>query len=81
MSGTTTDIIKEWLNDAPEGATHMIVVTDPWDWEDYPVYVMPKENVHKKEIEIKERSEQVTEVYKLSMDHEKQPEEYRAFNY
>ena len=34
--------IKKWIDWAKEeGATHLIVVCDTWDWEDGPHLVMP----------------------------------------
>ena len=31
--------IRDWLKRAPDGATHMLVVCDMFDWSDYPVFV------------------------------------------
>lgn len=37
--GTTKEDLSEWFTRGVEsGATHMIVVCDTFDWEDYPVY-------------------------------------------
>lgn len=48
MAATKEDI-RSWLKRGKEsGATHMIVVCDTYDHEDYPVYVMPDENVRTK---------------------------------
>ena len=75
--------IKGWLKRGQEkGATHVIVVCDTFDYDDYPVYVMPDENVR----EVKSRfdgknMQRIMEVYNLSMDIEKQLKEKRAFNY
>ncbi len=75
--------LREWLNQgAEQGATHMIVVVDTWDHEDYPVYVKPGENV--REIADKydgKEMQRIMEVYDLSKDHELQLSEHRAFNY
>ncbi|WP_161821995.1 hypothetical protein [Sporotomaculum syntrophicum] len=43
--------IREWLEeDIKKGATHCLVNCDTWDlangYEDYPLYIMPGENVH-----------------------------------
>ncbi len=46
---TTREDIDRWIENAPKGATHMIVVCDTFDYEDYPVYVMPGEEVKEKE--------------------------------
>jgi hypothetical protein len=48
MAATQEDI-RRWLKEAKkEGATHVIVVCDSFDHEDYPVPVMPGENVREK---------------------------------
>lgn len=46
---TTREDIARWIENAPKQATHMIVVCDTFDYEDYPVYVMPEENVKERE--------------------------------
>jgi len=63
-------------------ATHMIVVTDTFSWEDYPVYVSEQENVHEiaKKYNYK-NMQKVTEVYNLSMTWEEQSGHQRVFNY
>lgn len=70
MRATTRDDIKGWLDRAKQkGATHMIVACDTFDWEDYPVFVMPGEDVHK--IAAQHDGPNMTrlmEVYNLSMD-------------
>lgn len=75
--------LREWLNrGAEQGATHMIVVVDGWDHEDYPVYVMPGENV--REVADKyngKEMQRIMEVYDLSKDHELQLSVPRVFNY
>ena len=41
--------VNSWVERAKEmGATHIISVCDTFDWEDYPVYVMPHETVDEK---------------------------------
>lgn len=80
---TTQAEIREWcLRGITEDATHMIVVTDTFDWEDYPVYVSKTQNV--KEIEEKydgSNMQKVMEVYNLQIDLEPQLNEIRSFNY
>lgn len=40
--GTRREEIRDWLQRGKEqGATHMLVVCDTFDHEDYPVYVLP----------------------------------------
>ena len=80
---TTKKEIKKWFEDGKKmNATHLIVFTDTFDWEDYPVYVMPNEDVRRI---ISERGgnnmQKVTEVYDLTKEMVSQLNEYRAFNY
>lgn len=51
MAATRMDILR-WIDQRPEDATHMIVVCDTYDWEDFPVYVTANEDVH--EVEAKQ---------------------------
>ncbi len=39
MSTTKSDI-RNWINNGiKQNATHLLVIVDEFDWEDYPVYV------------------------------------------
>lgn len=86
--------LTTWFNDGLKlGATHMIVVCDTFDWEDYPVYVMPDENAKAKAFEYgdtddrglptkeNENMQKVMEVYSLSLPLLNQLNEYRAFHF
>jgi hypothetical protein len=71
-----------------DGATHVIVVCDTFKYDDYPVFVMPDQDVREVEAEYKDKNtgadinmQRVMEVYSLRMDIEEQLEETRAFNY
>jgi len=45
MTASRKDIDR-WIKEATEkGATHIISVCDTFDYDDYPVYVMPGENL------------------------------------
>lgn len=81
--GTSKEEIKNWIKYGQEqGATHMIVACDTFDWEDYPVYVMPNEDVHKKYDQYNgPNMQKVMEVYNLQKDIEKQLGQYRAFEF
>lgn len=81
--GTTKEDIKAWIKEGKDqGATHMIVVCDTFDWDDYPVYVMPNEDVHKKHDSYNgQNMQKVMEVYNLQIDTEKQMNQQRAFNF
>jgi hypothetical protein len=75
--------IRGWfLRGKGLGATHMIVVCDIFDYEDYPVYVQPGQNVRDMEREYRHKSMQnVMEVYNLALDMDRQLAEHRSFNY
>lgn len=82
--GTGHTEIRGWLERGKaKGASHVIVVCDTFDWEDYPVFVMPTEDV--REIEKQNNGPNMTkvmEVYKLDMDWDAQLKPgTRAFNY
>lgn len=80
---TTKATIARWLNQAKkDGATHLIVVCDTFDHEDYPVSVMPGKDV--REVYAKyngKNMQRVMEVYSLSMDLDAQLNEFRALHF
>lgn len=80
---TTIPMLVQWFNDGVDlGATHMIVVCDTFDWEDFPVYVMPVEDALEKFQELHEHNMQkVMEVYNLRLDRDDQMAEWRAFHF
>jgi len=82
MAATKQDITR-WLNEAPMGTTHMAVVCDTYDWDDYPVYVAQGEDPHEKlaKYEKGENMAKLMEVYKFSMSLTDQLNEHRAKNY
>lgn len=79
----TRDEIGKWFDEAvARGATHMVVVCDDFDYEDYPVPVMPGEDPRQIAAEYDGKSMQrVMEVYCLSMNRNAQLGEHRAFHY
>lgn len=82
MGQTTQDDIRNWLlRGKEEGATHVIVVCDTFDYDDYPVMVSPQQNVHEvmKEYSGKDM-QRIMEVYNLNLDIEKQLNEGRSYN-
>jgi hypothetical protein len=83
MKVVTKQDIRNWINGAKkEGATHMLVVCDTFDYEDYPVSVMPDENVKEKYEQYNDKNMQkVMEVYNLSLDIESQINQVRAMNF
>ena len=79
---TTQAEIRGWLNEGQrKRATHVIVATDTFSHEDYPVYVMPGEDVAQRAEEHDgPNMQRVVEVYDLSMDLEMQLREERAYH-
>jgi len=82
MTAIKSDI-EGWLATAKiKGATHLIIAVDKYDYDNYPVYVGPDEDVREEEERIISQSMQgVDEVYSMSMDIDKQLSQVRAFNY
>ena len=82
---TQKEQILKWLRKGIEnGATHCFIVSDCWDSDDFPVYVLPDQDVRKvaEAYTSKNRySERLMEVYKLDMDLDVQLQESRAMNY
>ena len=58
MAASAEDVGR-WVEDGrTRGATHLISVCDTFDWDDYPVYVMPGENLEDKKKEYDSKSMQ-----------------------
>ncbi len=81
-SMSTTQIkIGTWFDEGVEqGATHMLVVCDTFEHEDYPKYIMPGQDIHKESANLGEM-QSLMEVYNLSMDRTTQLIAARVFNY
>jgi hypothetical protein len=80
---TTKDEIMNWLEEGKAvGATHMLVICDTFDWEDYPVYVKTIEDVNKKIAEYSDpnKMQKIMEVYSYALDIEAQLKEHRAYH-
>ena len=90
----TKDEITRWLKQGKAiGATHLIVVCDKFDWEDYPVFVLSSKNAQSKAREYGRNDsdglptfpnkdmQKVMEVYSLSHDWNTQLNEFRAFHF
>jgi len=81
MSASRNDI-KKWLDEGKEkGATHVLIALDTWDYENYPVYIMPNENAREKVNEYGKSQDRIDEVYNLSMNIEEQLNAVRVMNY
>lgn len=82
MAATKNEIREWFLRGIEQKATHLIVVCDTFDYDDYPVFVGKDENVKEIESEYDGKNMQsIMEVYNLSMDMETQLNEHKAFNY
>ena len=82
MAASKVDI-NEWFDSGLEqGATHLIVVCDSFDWEDYPVFVRPGQDAREVSNDYSgQEMQRVMEVYSLSQDKDTQMAQHRAFNY
>jgi len=74
---------KRWLEEAKKaGASHMLVVCDTFDYEDYPVNIMPGENARAKaEQYTPDTMQRVMECFSLSMDFDEQLAGGMTLNY
>lgn len=81
--GTSREEILGWIKHGQEkGASHLIVVCDTFDWDDYPVYVMANEDVHQKYKDFNgPNMQKVMEVYNLQKDIDFQIKQHRAFQF
>lgn len=81
--GTTKEEISTWFDEGVEqGATHMIVVCDTFDHEDYPVYVKLGEDVRETYKKYDgQNMQRVMEVYSLKKSKESQLGERRVFHF
>lgn len=85
MTATREDI-RQWLKEGKKKkATHVIIVCDTFDYDDYPVFVMPGEDVQEKvrPYLAGENMTMLMEAYSLTgkVDIETQIAEERAFHY
>jgi hypothetical protein len=76
--GTSRDDIRGWLKRAEPKHTHMLVVCDTFDYDDYPVFT---DNVSEA-IEKYDRKDmqKIMEIYDLRKDHEAQVSMARVWN-
>lgn len=77
------ETISRWLDTmyADKDTTHMIVVCDTYDYDDYPVYVDKTQNVRTVEKRYYGNMQKVMEVYSSKLTKEAQLKQFRAFNY
>lgn len=68
MSQTTLVTLKQWYRRAvKEKASHMLVVCDTFNYDDYPVMVKKDEDVKKAIADHSGNMQRVMEVYKMSL--------------
>lgn len=79
---TTKEDIKRWLERGKKrGSTHLIVVVDTFDHEDYPVFIQPEDDVHAKLKAIEGSSMQrAMEVYRLDHNWDNQLNLHRSWS-
>lgn len=67
MAASLNDV-ESWKARAQEmGATHVISVCDTFDWDDYPVFVMPKDSLEEKKAEYSSKDMQkINEVIEIA---------------
>jgi len=80
---TTHEDIKTWFERGEKiCATHMIVMCDTFDYEDYPIYVLPGEDAKETaEFHNETSMQRLMEVYNLALPIEPQLIERFCFNY
>ncbi len=81
---TTKEDIREWLQRGKElGATHMIVVCDTFDHEDFPVYVLLGEDARKIHDQYNDAGQmsRVMEVYSYARNLDEQLAGGRVYNF
>ena len=91
MAATKDDLKKWYISGKKQGATHIIIVCDTYDWDDYPVFIKPGADVKEIYAEYtpqiedgvlveKHPMQKVMEVYNLDMTWEEQ-ENGRVMNF
>ena len=79
--GTSKTEIGYWFDrGVKEGYTHMLIMCDSFDYEDYPKYAKSEEEARKIGKSPGEM-QRVMEVYHLEMDKKKQLNAHDVFNY
>ena len=85
MPAATLEELGKWFDEGvAQGATHLIIMCDGFDFDDYPVFIMPGRSV-REEVSLREKNsaesmQRVMEVYDLRMDKAAQLGEERAFH-
>jgi hypothetical protein len=75
---TTVDTLRDWFNTGlQQGATHMVIKCDTFDYEDYPVYVSRGTDPRSEQ----GGSDRVMECYSMAIPFAQQASEYRAYHW
>lgn len=80
---TTVNELRNWFDNRPQNATHMIIVCDTFDYEDFPIYVTgTADEVRDMVYEANGMNMQkVMEVYNFSVDRDEQLSRFRCWEY
>lgn len=80
---TSRENISKWFDIAlQKGATHLLIVRDTFNDDEFPEYIMPNQDVHAcYRFHNGPNMEKVLEVYKMSLPKEDQLNEDRAFHF
>lgn len=82
MAATKQDISGWFDVGVAQGSTHLLVVCDTYDWEDYPVYAKDDDDARKQYQKFHHSNMQkVMEVYDLKKPMAPQMRGGRVFNY
>jgi hypothetical protein len=82
MPAATRQDIEDWWDEGfRNGATHLIVVCDTYDYDDYPIWVLLDEDVGEIVNRVRSRPlARIMEVYSYALDREYQLNEHRAWH-
>lgn len=73
--------IEYWLDEAKrQGARYLIVGLDPFDYENFPIYIMPEQEIWDRLDGLRRSGNSFDEVYDLSLDIDMQLRESRAMH-
>lgn len=80
---TTVEMLGQWFDRGLFlNSTHMIIVCDEYDYDNYPVYVSLDESAYEvAEAYDKKSMQRVVEVYNLAMDKNEQLAQVRVRNF
>jgi len=80
MTATREDISNWFDEGVAKGATHMVIICDTYDYDDFPRYVMPGEDPRHVAGKMGDM-QRLMEVYALHLPKEMQMAERRSFHY